>query len=136
VIPTGIRAVGMNTDTVLLMAPRSGLGFRYRVGLANTIGVIDSDYAGSSNEGHIMVKITYDDFESITKINDITLMNPENPVLSVETTRVYSPNVDKLTLHFNAGDKFCQGIFTYCLFTDDDNASNKRNGGFGSTGNT
>jgi dUTP pyrophosphatase len=37
--------------------PRSGLGFKYGVRLANTIGNIDSDYWQSDNEGHIMLKI-------------------------------------------------------------------------------
>lgn len=56
-IPTGIRC-GMNTDWVLLLFPRSGLGFKYRVRFENTVGVIDSDYYHSDNEGHIFVKIT------------------------------------------------------------------------------
>lgn len=33
------------------------VGFKYHVGLANTVGVIDSDYYDSDNEGHIMVKL-------------------------------------------------------------------------------
>ena len=40
--------------------PKSGLGFKYRLQLDNTIGVIDSDYYNSSNEGHIFAKITND----------------------------------------------------------------------------
>lgn len=58
-IPTGIRA-RMEEGWVLLLYPRSGLGFRYRMQLANTVGVIDSDYYGSDNEGHIQIKITND----------------------------------------------------------------------------
>ena len=41
---------------VLLLFPRSSLGFRYRLQLNNTVGVIDSDYFGADNEGHIAVK--------------------------------------------------------------------------------
>lgn len=55
-IPTGIRTY-MNPREVLLAFPRSGLGFKYYCRLANTIGVIDSDYYYSDNEGHIFVKI-------------------------------------------------------------------------------
>ena len=40
--------------------PRSGLGFKYRLQLDNTMGVIDSDYYYSDNEGHIFAKITND----------------------------------------------------------------------------
>ena len=58
-IPTGIR-VRMEENWVLMLYPRSGLGFRYRMQLANTVGVIDSDYYGSDNEGHIQIKITND----------------------------------------------------------------------------
>ena len=61
-IPTGIR-VEMEPDWVLKCYPRSGLGFKYRLQLNNTVGVIDSDYYGSSNEGHIMSKMTNDSNE-------------------------------------------------------------------------
>ena len=58
-IPTGIRSK-IDDGWVLNLYPRSGLGFKYRLQLDNTVGIIDSDYYGSSNEGHIMVKITND----------------------------------------------------------------------------
>ena len=38
--------------------PKSGLGFKYYVRLANTIGVIDEDYYNNpDNEGHIYFQI-------------------------------------------------------------------------------
>lgn len=55
-IPTGIRC-GMNTDWVLMIYPRSGLGFKYQLGLCNTVAVVDADYYYSDNEGHIFVKL-------------------------------------------------------------------------------
>ncbi|MCQ2538536.1 MAG: dUTP diphosphatase [Lachnospiraceae bacterium] len=58
-IPTGIRC-RIREDYVLMLFPRSGLGFKYRLQLDNSVGVIDSDYYFSSNEGHIFVKITND----------------------------------------------------------------------------
>lgn len=58
-IPTGIR-VKIDDGWWLCCAPRSGLGFQYRMQLDNTIGVIDSDYYHSDNEGHIFAKITND----------------------------------------------------------------------------
>lgn len=54
VIPTGIR-VHIPEDYVLVIVPRSGLGFKYGFRLSNSVGVIDSDYYHSSNEGHIQV---------------------------------------------------------------------------------
>ena len=61
-IPTGIR-VKMEEDWVLQLFPRSGLGFKYRLQLNNTVGIIDSDYYYSDNEGHIFAKITNDSNE-------------------------------------------------------------------------
>ena len=55
-IPTGVR-VEMNEGWVLLIVPRSSLGFKYKLELNNTVGVIDSDYFYSDNEGHIFIKI-------------------------------------------------------------------------------
>lgn len=55
-IPTGIRAE-MEPGWVLILIPRSSLGFRYGIRLSNTVGIIDSDYAFAKNEGHIMVKL-------------------------------------------------------------------------------
>ena len=55
-IPTGIRCE-MNERWVLMIYPRSGLGFKYRLQLNNTVGVIDSDYFYSDNEGHIFIKM-------------------------------------------------------------------------------
>lgn len=62
-IPTGIRAE-MLEDWVLKLYPRSGLGFKFRLQLNNTVGIIDSDYFYSDNEGHIFAKITNDSNEN------------------------------------------------------------------------
>ena len=64
-IPTGVRAE-MDEGWVLKLYPRSGLGFKYRLQLNNTVGIIDSDYFHSDNEGHIFVKITNDSNEGKT----------------------------------------------------------------------
>lgn len=101
-IPTGIRAE-INEGWVLNIYPRSGLGFKYRLQLNNTVGIIDSDYFFSDNEGHIQIKLTND--------------SKEGKILSLEE-----------------GQAFCQGVFTEYGITFDDDATDKRNGGFGSTG--
>ena len=61
-IPTGIR-VKMEEGWVLQLFPRSGLGFKYRLQMDNTVGIIDSDYFYSKNEGHIFIKLTNDSTE-------------------------------------------------------------------------
>ena len=100
-IPTGIR-VEMEPDWVLKCYPRSGLGFKYRLQLNNTVGIIDSDYFYSDNEGHIFSKITNDSNEGRT--------------VTIET-----------------GTGFMQGIFVEYGVTVDDDVTDIRNGGFGST---
>ena len=101
-IPTGIRAK-IDHGWVLKLYPRSGLGFKFRLQLNNTVGIIDSDYYDSDNEGHIFIKITNDSNEGKT----VTLKK---------------------------GDGFAQGIFVEYGITLDDDVTDARNGGFGSTG--
>lgn len=64
-IPTGIR-VEMEEGWVLTIYPRSSLGFKYRLQLNNTVGIIDSDYFFSDNEGHMFIKLTNDTNEGKT----------------------------------------------------------------------
>ena len=56
-LATGIR-VKIAEGWVLAVFPRSGLGFKYRLTLDNTVGIIDSDYFNAENEGHIFIKMT------------------------------------------------------------------------------
>ena len=100
-IPTGIR-VEMEQEWVLKCYPRSGLGFKYRLQLNNTVGIIDSDYFYSDNEGHIFAKMTNDSNEG-------------------------------KTAELKKGTGFMQGIFIEYGITVDDDVTEKRNGGFGST---
>jgi dUTP pyrophosphatase len=53
----------MEEDWVLKCYPRSGLGFKFRLQMNNTVGIIDSDYYYSDNEGHIFCKMTNDSNE-------------------------------------------------------------------------
>ena len=62
-IPTGIR-VKIDDGWLLANFPRSGLGFKYRLQLNNTVGIIDADYYNALNEGHIMSKLTNDSKEN------------------------------------------------------------------------
>ena len=100
-IPTGVR-VWMEPEWVLKCYPRSGLGFKFRLQLNNTVGIIDSDYYYSDNEGHIFAKITNDSNEG-------------------------------KTVEVKEGDGFMQGIFVEYGITLDDDVTEVRNGGFGST---
>lgn len=55
-LPTGIRVI-INGGWYLACYPRSGMGFKNYLRLANSTGIIDSDFSGSSNEGHIWAKV-------------------------------------------------------------------------------
>ena len=100
-IPTGIR-VEMEPNWVLKCYPRSGLGFKFRLQMNNTVGIIDSDYFYSDNEGHIFAKLTNDTNE-------------------------------ERTVALKAGTGFMQGIFVEYGITFDDDVTDIRNGGLGST---
>lgn len=101
-IPTGIKC-DMNEDLFLAIVPRSSLGFKYKLRLANTLGIVDCDYFDNeNNEGHIFIKISNEN------------------------------NEDK-TLKVNKGEAFAQGIFLKYFLTEDDNVTETRTGGIGST---
>ena len=67
VIPTGIR-VRIDAGWVLNLYPRSGMGFKHGLYLCNTVGIIDSDYYSSDNEGHILAKVDYSYGDNILDI--------------------------------------------------------------------
>ena len=98
-IATGVRAY-IEEGWVLKIYPRSGLGFKYRLRLDNTVGIIDSDYYFAENEGHIFIKLT---------------------------------NCGDKTLTVEKGNAFAQGVFLEYGITADDDATEERTGGFGST---
>lgn len=55
-ISTGIRCK-MDKNYVLMIFPRSGLGFKYGLRLNNSVGIIDEDFYYSDNEGNIKIKL-------------------------------------------------------------------------------
>ncbi len=105
VIPTGIRCVFLEDGYDLCIYPRSGLGFKYRLRLDNTVGIIDNDYFEALNEGHIKIKISY-----ARKNIDIVTINPG----------------DKFAQGIFREFFLAEG--------DDDAEKGTRSGGFGSTG--
>lgn len=101
-VPTGIKAQ-LDCDKVLVIVPRSGQGFKYKVQLFNTAGIIDADYYNNEkNEGHIWVKL-------------------------------YNDSPDGETLTVNPGDAICQGIIMQYFTVEGDDTNESRTGGLGST---
>lgn len=109
-IPTGVRWVCDNDEDknkVLMIYPRSGLGFKTGMRLANTVGVIDADYYEADNEGHIMIK----------------MYNP----MGLHTNPTGNVKIE-------SGTAFAQGVITqYYTVDDEDEIVDKRTGGMGST---
>lgn len=66
-IATGISWVTEpgHRDRVLLILPRSGLGFKHGIRLSNTAGVIDADYCDSDNGGHIIISMVNPSEENV-----------------------------------------------------------------------
>lgn len=101
-VPTCMKC-SLNPGTVLMLFPRSSLGFKYRMQLDNSVGVVDQDYYNNeSNEGHIFIKVTND-----SKCGK--------------------------TLEVKTGEAFAQGIIMRYEVTDDDDTDGVRSGGIGST---
>ena len=75
-VATGIR-VKIDEGWVLKIYPRSSLGFKYRLSLDNTVGIIDSDYFNADNEGHIFIKMT----------------NLSNQTISIEKGKAFAQGV-------------------------------------------
>ena len=54
-----VRNVEIENGRWLMCIPRSGVGFKYRIRLDNTVGNIDADYyMNENNEGEICLKLT------------------------------------------------------------------------------
>lgn len=101
-IPTGIR-VFLDEDKVLQIVPRSSSS-KKRIMLANTIGIIDSDYVNAENEGDIIIALrSYD-------------------------------HVGADTILIEHNEKIAQGIILPFYTVENDSADKARTGGFGSTG--
>ena len=98
-IPTGLKAYCGDDECILLLNRSSGpkKGFV----LANSVGLVDSDYYGNSdNDGHLFFAYF---------------------------------NCSDHDIEVKKGDAIGQAVFTKYLAVDDDCASGKRVGGFGST---
>ncbi len=126
VIPTGIRCK-MDDKTVMLLFPRSGMGFKNRLGLANTIGVVDADYYNADNYGHIMVKLVYNG----DKYTESLFLNSST---TSKTTSKKNKKFKRI-LTIDANQAFVQAVFTPYFYDRKESIEDIdiRKGGFGST---
>lgn len=99
VIPSGIRAK-IDSGFVLEIYPRSSLGIKKNLILANTVGIIDADYYYATNEGHILIALWNRGKQ------DVTLLK---------------------------GERVTQGIFKAYYLAIEEEVTNIRIGGIGSS---
>lgn len=113
IIPTGIK-MELMPGCFLALYPRSSYGFKYKMRLDNTVGIIDKDYYNNlNNEGHIMIKVCCE--KEPPKFN---LFDLGRPIVQI-----------------GENSKFAQGIIMgYGITCDDSPCDNERSGGIGSTG--
>jgi dUTP pyrophosphatase len=121
VFPTGIKVkIPYDKKEFLALYIRSSIGIKQGITLSNQTGIIDADYYNNpDNEGHIMVALT---------IPERLIPDKEPSLFTTEYNKARYLQFDGPTL------RICQGIFLPYETVIDDDVSNKRIGGIGSTG--
>ena len=76
---------------------RSGLGFKNGMRLANTVGIIDTDYSYSDNEGYIMIKVVYD------YDDDVVIIEQGKAFAQGVITKYYTTDDDNVDNERNGG---------------------------------
>lgn len=118
--PTGIKA-SMENDEVLMLFIRSSVGVKQLITLSNQVAVIDADYYNNpDNEGHIFIPLNIPKRRMPDKEQNVFTPDAYNFARYL--------TFDKPTM------RICQGIFLNYNITYDDDTSDKRIGGLGSTG--
>jgi dUTP pyrophosphatase len=152
----------MADDEVLLLVVRSSSGIKHDLMLANTIGVVDSDYYDNEdNEGNIGICLrnlkpasqilfyahtripvyttdpieTEDGQKDYKLLLDINKKNEENAVLrEIDfSVPVIKNLMDENTVTIKAGDRVAQGFFVKFSQAENCNSEEERTGGIGST---
>jgi len=126
---TDIKAY-MRPDEMLMLVVRSSAGVKNDLMMANTLGIIDSDfYNNPDNEGNIKIILR-------NLRPDMRLLGCKAVSIDGETLSV--PQIEDLreknTVHIKAGDRVVQGIFIPVLESDNCNSDSERLGGLGSSG--
>lgn len=141
IIPTGIKVnlegdapfgTVSNETFVLQIYPRSSYGFKYKMHLSNTVGIIDADYYNNKkNEGHIIISCTNGlTFDGCPLKVTPNLMGPG----VTKTIDMEHPETRSRILEIPTGTAFCQGLITRVYLThDDEPVTETRTGGIGST---
>jgi len=131
VFATDVKAK-MKDDEALILVVRSSAGIRRDLMLANTVGVVDSDYYNNEdNEGNICIALrNLKPAMELTGFRTVALATGE----TVEIPVIRDLREENTVL-IRKGERVVQGIFLPVLAADDGQSQNTRTGGFGSSGN-
>lgn len=115
---------------VLLLDIRSSIGVNNGLMMANTIGIIDSDYYNNpDNDGNIGICIRNLNPNMQYKGSEVHDIDVYDSVAIPEIKSLYKEN----TVTIKAGERIAQGIFVKYQEAENCNTDKKRTGGIGST---
>lgn len=126
---TDIKAY-MKHGEMLMLVVRSSSGIKLDLMMANTIGIIDSDfYNNPDNEGNIKISLRNlrPEFK-LTGFKELCIGGENISVPQIEDLREHN------AVHIKSGDRVVQGIFVPVLESDNCNSFTDRQGGIGSSG--
>lgn len=131
---TNLKAL-MPEDEFLAVVVPSSVGTKKNCMMANTVGIVDSDYYDNETTGGNIGICLRNMLPNIAlgetvKFATYDLETNEEKVVFMPT--VVDKTVDH-SVHFKAGDKVAQGIFIKYQKADNCNSDATRIGGFGST---
>lgn len=134
-IPSGICCNFNTNDSnragfYLGIYPKSGLGFKYQLVQAETVGIIDEDYYNSRNHGHISIKLIPNFFVDGFTVGNLSGING----MEINRVRQLYHNDNKMVV-LKQGMPYVQGIIqeAFGATNDDPTIMKKRDGGLGST---
>ncbi|MGI6151395.1 MAG: dUTP diphosphatase [Christensenellales bacterium] len=130
VFATDVKAK-MGENEVLLLVVRSSAGMKRDLMVANTVGVIDSDYYNNAdNEGNIHIALrNLRPAMELLGYRRVVLASGE----TVEIPVIKDLNEEN-TVVIRAGERVVQGVFLPVLFADSGDSDTTRSGGLGSSG--
>ncbi len=120
----------MRPGEMLMLVVRSSSGIKNDLMMANTLGIIDSDfYNNPDNEGNIKIILrNLRPDMRFTGYKELTVGGETVTIPQIEDLRISN------TVHIKAGERVVQGIFVPVLESDNCNSDLDRQGGLGSSG--
>lgn len=127
-IMTDIKAY-MRDGEALILAPRSSIGIKHDLMVANTIGIGESDfYENTDNDGNYCIAL-----RNLRPEMKLLGFRKKHDISAYEMPIIKDMREEN-TVHIKAGDRIIQGFFVKTLPADSGDSDAIREGGVGSTG--